>query len=210
MMKPNLEPIPTPIKPHDIVDDPRLAFAHVPNSLRNWKFIDENDPKQGVYLHIGELHPCTLRLSLGQFAVTVLLVSLGMRAYTNAHNNRKTARYYPKFSMPAYGEAIERFTLSRFFWGASMYTAIRTKRDPHDLRFANLYAVSAGRADKNARKVILRHADLLAEQSELEGRLPEGITADAYVANLQDFLLVLDAEKAEALLEDEAVLKVAA
>ncbi|HWD12242.1 MAG TPA: hypothetical protein VG519_02715 [Pseudochrobactrum sp.] len=210
MIKQNLKPRPTFIQTREIIEEPRKAFAHVPHSLRNWKFIDENEPAQGVYLHIGDLHPCTLRLSLGQFAATVLLVQLGMRAYTNANNNRKTARYYPKFSMPAYGEAIERFTLSRFFWGASMYTAIRTKRDPHDLRFANLYAVSAGRADKNARKVILRHAELLATQSELEGRLPEGISADAYIENLQDFLSLLDAERAEALLETEAVLKAAA
>lgn len=175
------------LKPHHITENPSTLLEHTPKAWRV-SFIDDQDPANGVYVDLGKKLPVTFTMSLIQCAIVSLLYRIGIRAGTNS-NGSKFPSTYARLRVGA-----DPITLSRFFCNAGWREAVKTRTDRTDLRFPNLYIVSAGKPDTPARSTVIRHCERLAEIAMREGKLPEGVTASDFLDNLRALLNNLDLE----------------
>lgn len=84
--------------------------------------------------------------------------------------------------------------VSRVFAGATEYDQTKVNGIWSDMRAENLRNDTAEKIGKDARQVVLSHAERIAKEMEASGRMPPHITAEAHLDNLRRLLTLIDIE----------------
>lgn len=177
--------------------DPQSILAILPDWLHaahlEYPEGHEEDPARfspAVALAFGKKHTASKNYSPLQVAFMLELTRFGGATIVTNHNG--TGRHYERIAFDGYPEDLT--TLRRVFSGAAEYDQTKVDGIQSDMRAENLRHDPAAKIGKDAREVVLGHAGRIAKQWEASGRMPDHLTATAYVANLIHLLHLIDQE----------------
>ncbi|PBB39576.1 MULTISPECIES: hypothetical protein [unclassified Mesorhizobium] len=190
------------LTPERIAADPEAAFAVRPSWVRGLVLVHPDaDPErpseatpQGVspaaVVSLGESHLAHKTYSLTGLALLFELSRLpGVSVVTNSDGK---GRHYERVTI---ADAAEDLTsVNRLLIGATTYDQAKVVGIKSDMRPENLRATPARKLGKDARAVLLGHAERIVRAWEAKGTMPHLLTADGYLANLERLLALTDLE----------------
>lgn len=183
--------------PELVAADPQSALSARPAWLHavhlEYPEGHEADPARfspAVSLVLGKKHVTSKNYSLLQVAFMLELTRFGGATIVTNHNG--TGRHYERIAFAGYPEDLT--TLSRVFSGAAEYVQTKVDGIQSDMRAENLRNDAAEKIGKDARQVVLGHARRIAKEWEASGRMPDHLTAEAYLVNLIHLLHLIDEE----------------
>jgi hypothetical protein len=181
------------ITPQRLINAPHEAFNHVPPWAAQHGFVgpEDNEPEAIVVL-IGGKHQMPITLSLAEYALLCEATRFGHNIVTNSNFGKPLAIIYAKISFR--DAAKDNIPLGRIFAGATTNEAVKTLEIASDLRPDNLYRIGAGKPEKSARDLVLRHCERLARERQAGHTLLTDFDIDAYVANIRNLFAFIDAE----------------
>lgn len=185
------------ITPERLEADPQAALAVRPAWLHavhlEYPEGHEEDPARftpAVALVLGRKHVTSRGFSLPQVAFMMEITRFPGASIVTNHNG--TGRHYVRIAFDGYPEDLT--MLSRVFSGATEYVQTKVDGIQSDMRAENLRHDPAEKIGKDARQVVLGHAERIAKQLEASGRMPPHLTAEAYLDNLRRLLVLIDQE----------------
>jgi hypothetical protein len=180
------------ITPSRITENLTEAFSVVPAWAAQFAPFEEGeDITPTIVVAIGKKHRKGFVLSAMTFGLLCEVTRLGHTIVTNSNFGDKL-RVYAKVS---YRDAPKDNTpIARLVIGAEFHEAVETIDFASDLRPDNLAKFGAGKPDKEARGLMLKHCERVAREREASGTLPNGFDIGAYMANLKAHLAAIDAE----------------
>jgi len=178
-----------------IRDDPFKAFASVPDWVRSMTIIAPPDWAKGIPDVASAVH-VTFGQKLLSFraypdVVFALLCEITrLPGISIAANSDGKGRAYARIVIAAAPEDLT--TVDRFVWGAGTYDQIKVNGIAVNASPENLRADTARRLGKDARAVVMGHAERIAKDIEERGAWPSHLTSAAYLANLRELLAAVD------------------
>lgn len=189
------------ITPERLYADPQAAFSAPPAWVRQFHLEypegHEDDPAKFepvAIIVLGKTREVARTYSILQAALLMELTRFpGISIVTNRNGTGPHARWYVRLAFAGYPEDLT--TLSRLFSGAAEYDQTKVAGSiKSDMRTENLRNDPAKKIGKDARQVVLGHAERIATEFEKSGRMPSHLTAAAYMANLRRLLQLNDEE----------------
>jgi hypothetical protein len=182
------------ITPYRVKENLSAALSIVPAWAAQFAPFEEGEGIAPVIVvAIGKKHRKGFVLTAMTFALLCEVTRLGHTIVTNS-NFGDRPRTYAKVS---YRDAPHDNTpLARLVIGAEVHEAVETIDFTSDLRPENLAKFGAGKPDKEARGVMLRHCERVAREREASKTIPQGLDIAAYLQNLKALLVAIDIETA--------------
>lgn len=185
------------ITPERLAADPRVALSVLPPWLHaiHLEYPEGHDEDEARFtpsatLVLGRSRVAAKGYSLLQVAFLFELTRLpGISIVTN-HNG--SGRHYERIAIAGHPEDLT--SVNRVFVGAAEYTQAKVSGIQSDMRAENLRTDAAEKVSKDARHVVLGHAERIAKEWEKKGRTPRHLTASAYLDNLHRLLRLIDLE----------------
>jgi hypothetical protein len=178
--------------------NPKDAFAVTPKWVRQLVVIHpddayrEYDPVTPMVLVVTGHKLLSFRgYSAINFALLCEITRLpGISITTNSNG---TGRSYARITIADAGEDLT--SVNRFLWGASAYDQIVVNGlNLTDARPENLRADPAAKVGKDARAILLGHAERISKQWEERGGMPGHFTRQEYLDNLRSLIEATDLE----------------
>lgn len=143
-----------------------------------------------VTIVLGRKRVTSKGLSALQLAFLIELTRFpGISLVTNSDGK---GRWYVRISIADHPEDLT--TAVRVFSNATEFVEAKVSGIQSDMRTENLKHGPAGKVSKDARHVVLGHAARIAKQVEESGRMPDHLTAKAYLENTNRLLHLSDLE----------------
>lgn len=189
---------PTPLLTAErLAADPQIVLANRPAWLHaaHLEYPEGHEAdlarfSPAVTLVLGKKHVTSKNYSLLQVAFMLEITRFGGATIVTNHNG--TGRHYERIAFAGYPEDLT--MVSRVFSGAAEYDQTKVGGIQSDMRAENLRHDPAEKIGRDARQVVLGHAERIAKQLEASGRMPPHLTAEAYLGNIRRLLLLIDQE----------------
>lgn len=179
--------------------DPEAAFLHLPHWATTWTLVDAEEAAQDPRLSptiavvLGKKMRVSITMTSLQLALLIHCTALGHSVATNSNHAKFNPRIYAKFIFR--DAAKDNTPIGRLFAAAEEREAVNTLDNCSDLRPVNLAKSFEVRPKKDAIELLRHHVGRLVSERGLGGTLPDGFSAQAYLANLEDLLQALEEER---------------
>lgn len=178
------------LTPERIATDPRAAFAIIPACVRSITLVPHDDTPQAAVLILGKSRLMWPTYSL--LNVAAIFEACRVPGINVATNGNGLGGYWARLTVSGAGEDLT--TINRFLFGASPYEQIVVDGIKSDHRPENLRSQPARKLGKESRSVLLGHVRRIAAEWGARGDMPQHLTAETYLANLDRLLQYSDME----------------